>query len=104
MFVLLGAYTLILIPLFLVLAYLLKYRARLLRARDLLEVDSSLKKNSEEVRFNPLFTRSYIEFIDGDEKKGLKEQEVIMKQKEDIDFLEEEIREARVGADEWSDV
>ena len=93
-------YMLVFVPLLLLLAYLLKYRARLLKAKSLLELDSSLKMNNEENRFNPLFTRSYIEFIDGDEK-GMTDQKVIMKQREEIDYLEVAFREARVGVDCW---
>ncbi|KAK8825199.1 hypothetical protein WA556_006487 [Blastocystis sp. ATCC 50177/Nand II] len=95
LFALAACYVGILIPVLGVLAYLLKYRARLLRAEALLREDSALKSNAQEVRYNPLFTRAYIEFIDGDEKKGVKEQAAILKQQETIDLLEEEIREAR---------
>lgn len=103
LFALAACYVGILIPVLGVLAYLLKYRARLLRAEALLREDSALKSNAQEVRYNPLFTRAYIEFIDGDEKKGVKEQAAILKQQETIDLLEEEIREARVGVERGSE-
>lgn len=94
--VLVVCYIIVLLPLLGILAYLLKYRARLRRADALLREDSALKSNAQEIRYNPMFTRSYIEFIDGDEKKEMREQNTILKQQDAINLLEEEIREARV--------
>lgn len=44
-----------------------------------------------------MFTSRFIHFLDSDEKKGQKEQEKIIQQKEELDLLEDDIREAKVS-------
>ena len=47
--------------------------------------------------YNSMFTQRFIHYLDNDEKKGKKEQAIINKQKDIIDQLESEIRDAKVG-------
>lgn len=47
--------------------------------------------------YNSMYTSRFIHFLDSDEKKGQKEQEMIIQQREELDLLEDDIREARVG-------
>lgn len=46
--------------------------------------------------YNPMFTSRFIHYMDSDEKKGKKEQEMIVLQEEVLEKLEEDIHEARV--------
>ena len=47
--------------------------------------------------YNPMNTARFIHYLDNDETKGRKEQELINLQRDTIERLEDDIREAKVG-------
>jgi hypothetical protein len=55
-----------------------------------------MNNNAMKNSFNPIFMKQFIDFMDGDETKGMNEQEMIRKQQEEIELLEEEIYDAKV--------